>query len=607
VRGQLAAVADGKADVALGAVSLTAEREKSFDFSQPTLDAGLQIIVPVQDTHPSVPGLGGYLDLLFSRTMLIWLSAAIVVSVIPAHIFWFIERRSAKPVVSRSYFPGILQSFGWGIGSLVGKTTTTATRTFTRALAILWGFAGIVFISFYSANLSATLTVAKLDAHINGPADLYGKSVATVADTTASTFLRSMGIDATETKTIDESYRLLREEGYDAVVFDAPALRYYVAHRGEGVAVLAGPVFQEEDQGFVFRIDSPLRKPVNQTLFRMREDGTYNLIKEKWFGDDIATTAGDLNSRLEQPPNPHADFTSRERLVAAGGQMRRNGLVDARRRDILPQVPEQQRHRHHRRRRVGDALAGDVGCTAVNRFEHRRIRPGGVDIAAGRQPDSATYRRCEIGDDVAEQVVGDDDIESSRVGHHEDGGGVDVLVADLNVGELGADLGHGARPQPARERQHVGLVHQRQMLAPLLSPGECVTDDAAHTEGGVQAHLGGDLVGCADPDGAPGSRVGALGALTDDDEIDLGVARQWAAHPLVEPARAQVDVVVELETDLQQQATLQHPAGHRGVADRAEQDRVVAAQLVEHRRGQHLSGGVVAAGAEVVLGLVHPG
>lgn len=295
VGGQLAAVAEGRAELAIGAISLTADREQHFDFSQPTLDGGLQIIVPVHDTRPAVPGLGGYLELLFSRTMLIWLSAAVVVSVIPAHVFWLIERRGDNPVVSRSYFPGIFQAFSWGIGSLVGKNSTTATRTITRSLAILWGFAGIVFISFYSANLSATLTVAKLDAKITGPADLYEKSVATVAGTTAAQFLRGMGIPATETDTIEQSYHLLREDGYDAVVFDSPVLRYYVAHRGEGVAVMAGPVFQEENQGFVFNIGSPLRKPINQALFRMREDGTYNLIKEKWFGDDVATTAGAAN------------------------------------------------------------------------------------------------------------------------------------------------------------------------------------------------------------------------------------------------------------------------------------------------------------------------
>ncbi|MBX7448245.1 transporter substrate-binding domain-containing protein [Mycolicibacterium sp. 3033] len=295
VQAQLAAVAAGRAQAAVGGISITADRERSFDFSQATIDSGLQIIVPVADTRPSVPGLGGYLDLLLSRTMLIWISAAIVVSIVPAHIFWLVERRSAKPLVSQSYWPGIVQSFGWGMGSLVGRPSVAATRTLTKAMAILWGFAAIVFVSFYSANLSATLTVAKLDAKINGPADLYGKSVAVVANTTAAQFLRGMGIEATETATIEDAYSLMRDHGYDAVVGDAPVLRYYVAHRGEGVAVMAGPIFQEEDQGFVLALNSPLRKPVNQALIGMREDGTYNLIKHKWFGDDTATAAGDLN------------------------------------------------------------------------------------------------------------------------------------------------------------------------------------------------------------------------------------------------------------------------------------------------------------------------
>ncbi|MDY6869951.1 MAG: transporter substrate-binding domain-containing protein [Actinomycetota bacterium] len=295
VGGQLAAVANGDAQVAVGGISITAAREQAFDFSQATIDSGLQIIVPVADTRPAVPGLGGYLDLLLSRTMLIWISAAVVVSIVPAHIFWLIERRSKKPVVSRSYFPGIVESFGWGMGSLVGRQSTSATRALTKALAILWGFAGIVFVAFYSASLSATLTVAKLDAKVNGPADLYGKSVAVVAGTTAAQYLRDIGIDATETPTIEDAYTLLRADGYDAVVGDAPVLRYYVAHRGEGVAVVAGPIFHEEDQGFVLALGSPLRKPVNQTLIGMHEDGSYNLIKEKWFGDDTATTAGDLN------------------------------------------------------------------------------------------------------------------------------------------------------------------------------------------------------------------------------------------------------------------------------------------------------------------------
>ena len=62
--------------------------------------------------------------------------------------------------------------------------------------------------------------------------------------------------------------------------------------------------------------------------------------------------------------------------------------------------------------------------------------------------------------------------------------------------------------------------------------------------------------------------------------------------------------MIQLEAQAQQQASLQHAAGHRRIADRAEQDRVVLAQFGDHRVRQHLAGGVVAPGAQVVFGLL---
>ena len=61
-------------------------------------------------------------------------------------------------------------------------------------------------------------------------------------------------------------------------------------------------------------------------------------------------------------------------------------------------------------------------------------------------------------------------------------------------------------------------------------------------------------------------------------------------------------MVVELEADAQQQAALEDAGRHRRVTDGAEQDRVVVAQLPQHRVGQQLAGAVPAGGAEVVLG-----
>ncbi|MET0899500.1 MAG: hypothetical protein ABWY45_16450 [Mycobacterium sp.] len=55
------------------AVSMTAARAEGFEFSQPILDAGLQIISPAGATEVATPGLGGVVGLLFSDMMLFYL------------------------------------------------------------------------------------------------------------------------------------------------------------------------------------------------------------------------------------------------------------------------------------------------------------------------------------------------------------------------------------------------------------------------------------------------------------------------------------------------------------------------------------------------------
>jgi hypothetical protein len=151
-------------------------------------------------------------------------------------------------------------------------------------------------------------------------------------------------------------------------------------------------------------------------------------------------------------------------------------------------------------------------------------------------------------------------------------------------------------------------VHQREVLAgAALGAGERVAHHPLDAVGGVGGHLGGDLVRGVLAQQAARADVGALGAFPHDHHVDLGVARQRTPHARVEPGGPEVDVVVELEAQPQQQAALEDAARHGGVADGAEQDRVVLLELGEHRFGQELTGGVPARGAEVVVGRLGAG
>ena len=284
VKAQLEDVATGKARIAGGAISITEDRARHFDFSQPMMNAGLQILTPtLEHETESEPALKPFLHILFSTRMLSWLTAALILAILPATLIWLLERGK---MLDKSWRKGIPGAYGWTISALAGSASDDPRRGITKVIAVTWAFIGIIFISDWTANLTSTLTVQKFEATVSGPADLFNKKVCTVANTTSSTFAKNFGLTFTTMPNIKECYRALGQGNIDAVIFDAPVLQYYATHDGAGAVITAGPVFKEEDYGFVFQTGDPLRKDVDSAILAMREDGTYNLIKGKWFATE---------------------------------------------------------------------------------------------------------------------------------------------------------------------------------------------------------------------------------------------------------------------------------------------------------------------------------
>jgi polar amino acid transport system substrate-binding protein len=285
VQAQLGAIASQAADVGVGAISITAERDLKYDFSQPILNAGLQILIRRVDGGREATAFSSLLHLMFSSAVLVWLGIAVLLTIIPAHIVWFIERGEPDGIVgTKRYFPGIFQAFFWGLGTLATQADTMPRHWISRCIAVLWMFSGVVFVAFYTATLTASLTAQKIKAEINGPADLPGKTIAAIAGTTSAQYLATSHIEAAAYGSASEAYQALMNENVDAVVYDAPVLQYIASHEGASSAIVVGPIFEPQNYGFAFRSGGDLRREVDATLLAMREDGTYDQLMQKWFG-----------------------------------------------------------------------------------------------------------------------------------------------------------------------------------------------------------------------------------------------------------------------------------------------------------------------------------
>jgi len=294
VKDQLAAVESGKADVAIAATSITSERDARFDFSQPFFNAGLQILVRDESSGKSSDAgdAGGALspdvilhNLLSPAVGKLFLGLMLL-AVVVAHIVYFLERKREDGVPGTAkYFPGIFKTTWWAAATLGAQADEMPKSYPARIIAVLLMFTSALFIAYFTAAVTAQITVQQLAGAIRGPADLPGKRVATTAGSTAEEYLKQNGAVVQPFDTIDKAYDALNNRQVDAVVYDAPVLLYYAAHDGKGKTRMVGPVFKKEDYGIVFQQNSPLRKQINVALLKIKENGTYDQLYSHWFGD----------------------------------------------------------------------------------------------------------------------------------------------------------------------------------------------------------------------------------------------------------------------------------------------------------------------------------
>jgi ABC-type amino acid transport substrate-binding protein len=281
VEDQLAAVREGRVDAAIAGITMTAEREKTIDFTHPYFDAGLQVLVPDNNEPAGFNILHSYASVALLEILLVGIAFALVL----AHCIWLIERRE-NPEFEHGYLRGVWEGLWWvqaviATGEYPNRTTRSAFR---RIMTIGFWLLGVILIAQFTAAVTSDLTVNMLSDTVTGPGDLPGKDVVTVQGTTAATWLRNEQIPAVEVPRVEDAYLLLHQGGADALVFDAPVLQYYAATRGQGKAHVVGKIFRPEKYGIALPPDSPLRRLLNTAILEMYQDGSYDELHNWWFG-----------------------------------------------------------------------------------------------------------------------------------------------------------------------------------------------------------------------------------------------------------------------------------------------------------------------------------
>lgn len=271
----LAAVETGEVDVAIAAITATAERETILDFSHPYYQSGLHVLVRDQDRHPLL--VFGYY--LLSPGTLQAIGVVLGLALLSAHCLWWFERNHNPDMFPRQYWRGIWEALWWSLvtATTVGYGDKAPVGVVGRLVAIVWMFGGLFVVAYFTA----ALTNNNLGMAINNLNDLRGRPVGVVANTTAAEFAARRAVDLIPFETPEGSYLGLKRERVDAIIGDAPVMLYKASQ--ESWVRVTGPLLDPQPYAIALPPNSPLREPINRTLLKLIESGQLHELEQTWF------------------------------------------------------------------------------------------------------------------------------------------------------------------------------------------------------------------------------------------------------------------------------------------------------------------------------------
>ncbi len=279
------AVTKAQADAAIANISITSQREKILDLSHSIYDSGLQIMVPIKEGSTSI------FKIIWQSGAIQLIGAALIILLIIAHILWFFERNTPNDrhdYFRDEYLGGVWDAFWWAfiIMTMGGFEKEVPASKISRALAMFWIVVSLFFVSTLTAKITTSLTIDQLTSDINSYQDLVGKKVGVGENSAMAKFLQSKNIAYIGYKDFSAALEALERGELDATIADAPIAKYYVTHKGKGKVQLAGAVFRPDKFGIALPSGSNLLERINTSILEIKEDGTYEKLQKKWFGND---------------------------------------------------------------------------------------------------------------------------------------------------------------------------------------------------------------------------------------------------------------------------------------------------------------------------------
>ncbi|KAK7402035.1 hypothetical protein VNO78_13980 [Psophocarpus tetragonolobus] len=270
-------------DAAVGDVTIVPNRTRYLDFTQPYMESGLVVVVPVKEIKSSP------WSFLKPFTAQMWcVTGAFFIFV--GTVIWILEHRHNPEFRGRPK-KQLMTVFWFSFSTMFFSHRENTVSGLGRLVLIIWLFVVLIINSSYTASLTSILTVQQLSSQIEGIDSLISSTqpIGIQEGSFARKYLtEELNIQPSRIVTlknmeayIDALERGPKDGGVMAVVDELPYIEVLMSSTSCKFRTV-GQEFTKSGWGFAFQRDSPLAVDMSTAILQLSENGDLQKIHDKW-------------------------------------------------------------------------------------------------------------------------------------------------------------------------------------------------------------------------------------------------------------------------------------------------------------------------------------
>ena len=276
----LAAVEAGTIDIAVGPISITAQRAQRIDFTQPYFASSIGIL-----TSSTPQSAWAKIKPFVSTAFMVGVGTLLLVLFVVGNLVWLAERRANSEHFPSGYPAGVANGMWFALVTMttVGYGDRAPITKVGRVITSIWMLVAMIGASSLTATIATALTVSQMDGGgLSSLNKLRRRRVAVVKGTPGVALARRYGARLQIVVSKEEALELTGKRKVDAMLYDLPILQFYVEENPTLPLTTYSSNSGPDNYGFAVSKRSPLRNSIDVALLRLREKRVLLSIWQRW-------------------------------------------------------------------------------------------------------------------------------------------------------------------------------------------------------------------------------------------------------------------------------------------------------------------------------------